>query len=87
VIAIDDHPYARIDYRGDPDMPLPPYSSYGDIDIKKFFIYFNFLFFSKRTKDANNFLCYQVLTITLLHRCGFAMTGWVPMTLLEELGR
>jgi hypothetical protein len=36
VIALDDYPYARIDFRGDLDMPLPPGSSYGDIGMKCF---------------------------------------------------
>jgi hypothetical protein len=31
VIALDDYPYAGIDFRGDPDMPLPPGAAYGDI--------------------------------------------------------
>ena len=31
IVAIDNYPYARIDFRGDPDMPLPPGSAYGDI--------------------------------------------------------
>ena len=31
IIAIDDHPYAGIDFQGDPDMPLPPGATYGDI--------------------------------------------------------
>ena len=31
IVAIDDYPYAGIDFRGDPDMPLPPGVAYGDI--------------------------------------------------------
>ena len=31
IISIDGYPYAGIDFRGDPDMPLPPGSAYGDI--------------------------------------------------------
>ena len=31
IIAIDDYPYVGIDFRGDPDMPLPPGVAYGDI--------------------------------------------------------
>jgi hypothetical protein len=31
VIALDDYPYAGINFRGDPDMPLPPGAAYGDI--------------------------------------------------------
>jgi hypothetical protein len=44
VIALDDYPYAGIDFRGDPDMPLPPGAAYGDIGNKflniSFFLYF-----------------------------------------------
>ena len=32
IVAIDDYHYAGIDFRGDPDMPLPPGSAYSDID-------------------------------------------------------
>ena len=31
IVAIDDYPYVGIDFWGDPDMPLPPGSAYGDI--------------------------------------------------------
>ena len=31
IITIDDYPYARIDFCGDPDMPLPLGPAYGDI--------------------------------------------------------
>ena len=31
IVATDDYPYVGIDFRGDPDMPLPPGSAYGDI--------------------------------------------------------
>ena len=31
IVAIDDYPYAGIDFMGDSDMPLPPGSAYGDI--------------------------------------------------------
>jgi hypothetical protein len=44
VISLDDYPYAGIDFRGDPDMPLPPGATYGDIGNKflniSFFLYF-----------------------------------------------
>jgi hypothetical protein len=63
VIAIGDYPYARIDYRGDPYIPFPLSSAYGDIGMKSFYI-FHFLFFSKRRiKRTNIFVWYQVLTI------------------------
>jgi hypothetical protein len=48
VIAINNYPYVGIDYRGDPNMPFAPSSTYGDIGKKIIFIYFVFLvFFSK----------------------------------------
>ena len=31
IVAIDDYHYARIDFRNDLDMPLPPGAAYGDI--------------------------------------------------------
>ena len=43
IIAIDDYPYAGIDFRGDPDMPLPPGAAYGDIDNESQTHFFNFL--------------------------------------------
>jgi hypothetical protein len=45
VIALDDYPYIGIEFRGDPDMPLPPSSTYGDIcmifflNISLFFVF------------------------------------------------
>ena len=31
IIAIDEYPYEGIDFRGDPNMPIPLGSAYGDI--------------------------------------------------------
>ena len=31
IVAIDDYPYAGMDFWGDPNMPLPPGAAYGDI--------------------------------------------------------
>ena len=31
IIAIDDYPYAGIDFYDGPDMPLPPGAAYGDL--------------------------------------------------------
>jgi hypothetical protein len=45
VIALDDYPYEGIDFRGDPDMPLPPGSAYGDIGMSKSFYIFHFFVF------------------------------------------
>lgn len=47
VIAIDHYPYVGIDYRGDPYMPLPPGSAYGDIGMKRFCVFYFFVFFQK----------------------------------------
>jgi hypothetical protein len=50
IIALDEYPYVRIDFRGYLDMPLPPGSTYGAIG--KFFLYIPFfcIFVLKRTK-------------------------------------
>jgi hypothetical protein len=40
VIALDDYPYTGINFRGDPDMPLPPGSAYEDLGTLIFFKYF-----------------------------------------------
>ena len=48
IVAIDDYPYARIDFRGDPDMPLPLGSAYGDIGNESqpsFLSFWNYLIF------------------------------------------
>jgi hypothetical protein len=51
VMALEDYPYAGIDFRGDPDMSLPPGSTYGDIGMQKFLnISFFFVFLYKKTK-------------------------------------
>jgi hypothetical protein len=47
VIVVDDYSYVRIDYRGDPDMSLPPSSTYGDIGRKSFYIFHFFCVFQK----------------------------------------
>jgi hypothetical protein len=51
IIALDDYPYVGIDFRGDPDMPLPPGDAYGTIG-KQCFLYISFFVFLyfKRTK-------------------------------------
>jgi hypothetical protein len=54
VIAIDDYPYARINYKGDPDMPFPSGSTYGDIGMKFFYI-FPFLCFFEKSKKRKYF--------------------------------
>ena len=36
VIALDDYSYVGIDFKGDPNMPLPPRTTYGDIGMSKF---------------------------------------------------
>jgi hypothetical protein len=50
-ISLYYYPYGGIDFRGDPDMPLPPGSAYRDIGMSKFFKYFSFfVFLYKETK-------------------------------------
>ena len=53
IIAIEDYPYAGIDFRGDPDMPLPPGSAYGDIGNES-----RPLLFLKFLKYLIFFLCF-----------------------------
>ena len=43
IVVIDDYPYARIDFRGDPDMPLPPGAAYGDIGNESQTLFLSFL--------------------------------------------
>jgi hypothetical protein len=52
IISLDDYPYAGIDFKGDPDMPLPPGTTYRDIGMSNFFKYFIFffVFFYRKTK-------------------------------------
>jgi hypothetical protein len=49
-MALENHPYAGIDFRGDPNMSLPPFSTYRDIGMPKFLEYFIFfVFLHKKT--------------------------------------
>jgi hypothetical protein len=50
IIALDDYPYAGIDFKGDPDMPLPPGAAYGDIGNKFLNISFFCIFVFKEQK-------------------------------------
>jgi hypothetical protein len=45
VIALEDYPYAGIEFRGDLNMPLPPGSAYGDTGMQNFFEYFKFFLY------------------------------------------
>jgi hypothetical protein len=60
VITIDNYSYVGIKNRGDPNMSLPPVSTYGDIGKKCFYIFHFFVFFLARIKNTNMFLWYQV---------------------------
>jgi hypothetical protein len=44
VIALDDYPYVGIDFRGDPNIPIPLGAAYSDIG-NFFFKYFIFCIF------------------------------------------
>jgi len=55
VIALEDYPYARIDFRGDPDMPFPPGFAYKEIGMKQFSNIFHFFVFFKRVKKHKYF--------------------------------
>ena len=64
IVAIEDYPYAGIDFRGDPNMPLPPGLAYGDIGnesqpllfLKKFEV-FNFFLFSWLCETKKTCFC------------------------------
>ena len=43
IISIGDYPYARIDFRIDPEMPLPPGAAYGDIGNESQTLFLSFL--------------------------------------------
>jgi hypothetical protein len=56
VFSIQDFPYAGMDYRGDPDMALPPgeqWDESGKIIFNIF--YFNFFFFLSSKTDSKKF--------------------------------
>ena len=46
IIAVDDYPYAGMDFRGDPDLVLPPGTAWGTVGkFAKFFDLYNFFGF------------------------------------------
>ena len=58
ILMIEDYAYAGTDFRGDPNLPLPPGAQWGDIGNKKkpkmvtillCFLYFMFFMCSNRT--------------------------------------
>ena len=53
IIAIDDYPYAGIDFQGDPNMPLPPGAAYGDIGKESQTLFLSFL-------NYKFFLCFLI---------------------------
>ena len=55
IIAKNNYPYAGIDFRGDPDMPLPPGAAYGDIGKESQTLFLSFELF-------NFFLFFDILT-------------------------
>ena len=50
IVAIDDYPYVGIEFRRDPDIPLPPGAAYGDIGKESQTHFLSFELF--------NFLCF-----------------------------
>ena len=81
IITIDDYPYAGIDFRGDPDMPLPLGAAYGDIGnesqtlfLKFFELLIFFVFFDILTQKT----CFGVRThsnnLSYICRCLTTMT-------------
>ena len=49
LLMVEDYAYAGIDFKGDPDLPLPPGAEWGDIGKKQ------------NPKMAIVFLCFNVL--------------------------
>jgi hypothetical protein len=45
IITLDDYPYVGINFKGDPYMPLPPGTTYGDIGMSNVFKYVIFSYF------------------------------------------
>ena len=43
IISIDDYPYVGIEFRGDPDMPLPLGAAYGNIGNESQTLFLSFL--------------------------------------------
>ena len=53
IVAIDDYPYAGIDFLGDIDMPLPPWAAYSDIGNESQTLSLNFF-------ELLIFLCFLI---------------------------
>ena len=53
IVAIDDYPYAGIDFQGDLDMPLPPREAYSDIGNESQTVFLNFF-------ELLFFLCFLI---------------------------
>jgi hypothetical protein len=47
---MDEYHYIGINFREDPNIPLPPGTTYGDIGMSKFFKYFIILLLYRKTK-------------------------------------
>ena len=56
IIAVDDYPYAGMDFRGDPDLVLPPGTAWGTVGkFAKFFDLYNFFWiFSNMYEKMKN---------------------------------
>ena len=71
VIFIEDWPYAGIDFRGDPDMPLPVGEQWDDggktLDLFLIFIFCNVF----------EFFHVHVLINSMMCRCGTDETPWL----------
>ena len=60
IIAIDDYPYAGLDFRGDPDLVLPPDAAWGEIG-KIIMIFYDFYDFSSIMMNVEkHFFFYEI---------------------------
>ena len=93
IIAIDDYPYAGIDFHGDQDMPLPLGETYGIISKESQTLFLSFELF--------NFLCFliywlkrQIFGVTThsdnlscICRCRTMTSRWIPSSSMKEKRR
>ena len=72
IICIDDYAYAGVDFRGDPDMPLPEGAQFGDIGKTFTFLIFKLLNFYGFLKKLYDFFD---MTSVLTKQCFHANVG------------
>jgi hypothetical protein len=57
--CINEYCYAGMDYRGDPDLPLPVDAQWGDIGMSSYFLFFNIYDFFYGVKSTNMFVLFE----------------------------